>query len=106
MKGEKEGLEMAAYVISEVEIVDTESAAQYRQLAAASIEKYGGRYLARVAEAQVVEGEPTSRRMVVLEFPSMERIREWYGSAEYALALKFRATALRRRLMFVEGVSP
>ena len=97
---------MAAYVISEVEIVDADSAAQYRELAAASIAKYGGRYLTRGAEARVVEGEPTSRRMVVVEFPSMERVREWYGSAEYALALKFRNTALRRRLMFVDGVPP
>jgi uncharacterized protein (DUF1330 family) len=103
-QGKKEGLEMAAYVISEVEFVDAEAAAQYRELAAASIAKYGGRYLARGAEAQVVEGEPTSRRMVVVEFPSMERVREWYGSQEYALALKFRSIALRRRLMFVDGM--
>jgi len=95
---------VTAYVISEVEIVDAEAGAQYRELAAASIAKYGGRYLARGAQAQVVEGEPTSRRMVVVEFPSMDRVREWYGSAEYALALKFRGRALRRRLMFVEGM--
>jgi uncharacterized protein (DUF1330 family) len=96
-------LAVAAYVISEVEFVDADTAAQYRELAAAAIAKYGGRYLARGAEALVVEGEPTSRRMVVVEFPSMERIRAWYGSAEYALALKFRDRALRRRLMFVGG---
>ena len=95
---------MAAYVISEVEFVDAELAAQYRELAAAAIARYGGRYLARGAEALVVEGEPTSRRMVIVEFPSMQRIREWYGSAEYALALKLRGKALSRRLMFVEGL--
>ena len=96
---------MSAYVLSEVEIVDETAASSYRELAAVSIAAYGGRYLARAAEAQVVEGEPTSRRMVIVEFPSMQRLRDWYGSSEYAAALKYRGTALDRRLMFVEGIA-
>jgi uncharacterized protein (DUF1330 family) len=97
---------MAAYVISEVDIRDERSAHEYRALAAASIEQYGGRYLVRGAAPDVVEGEGTSRRIVIVEFPSMARLREWYASPAYAAALQFRATALERRLMFVEGVAP
>jgi uncharacterized protein (DUF1330 family) len=44
------------------------------------------------------------KRIVVVEFPSMERLREWYASPEYAEALKVRRTALYRRLIFVEGL--
>ena len=44
------------------------------------------------------------RHIIVVEFPSMERLREWYASPEYAEALKLRRTALDRRLIFVEGV--
>jgi uncharacterized protein (DUF1330 family) len=44
------------------------------------------------------------RTIIVVEFPSMERLREWYASPEYAEALKHRHTALDRRLIFVEGV--
>ncbi len=97
---------MSAFVISEVEIINEDAANQYRQLAAASIATYGGRYLARAAEAIVVEGEPIPRRVVIVEFSSMEQIRKWYESPEYAEALKFRDAALERRLMFVEGASP
>jgi uncharacterized protein (DUF1330 family) len=97
---------MAAYVISEVEIVDERAADEYRVRAAASIAQYGGRYIVRGAAPQVVEGEGTSRRIVIVEFPSMARLREWYVSPAYAEALKFRATALERRLMFVEGITP
>jgi uncharacterized protein (DUF1330 family) len=97
---------MAAYVISELEIRDARSADEYRTRAAASIQQYGGRYLARSVVPDVVEGESTSRRIVIVEFPSMQRLREWYASPEYAEALKFRATALERRLMFVDGVVP
>jgi len=93
-----------AYVISEVEILDETQAAPYRELAAASIAEYGGRYLVRGAAVDVVEGAPTARRLVVVEFPSMARARTWYASASYAPARALRQTALARRLIFVEGV--
>jgi uncharacterized protein (DUF1330 family) len=95
---------MPAFVISEVEIVSEPAAARYRELAAASIAAYGGRYLARGSVAHVVEGEPTSRRIVLCEFPSLERAREWYASPEYAQALRFRDAALVRRLIFLDGM--
>jgi uncharacterized protein (DUF1330 family) len=95
---------MAVYVISEVEIVNAEAADQYRELAATSIAAYGGRYLARGAYPEVVEGDSTNRRIVIVEFASMERAKEWYNSSAYAEALKFRDMALERRLMFVPGL--
>jgi len=94
---------MAAYVISEVEVLDERVADRYRELAAASIARHGGRYLVRGAVANVVEGPASGRRVVVVEFPSMQVAREWYASADYAQALAFRAQALERRLVFVEG---
>ena len=97
---------MAAYVISELEVRDTTAIATYRALAAKSIAQYGGRYLARGGAASVVEGGPPPKSIVVVEFPSMMRLREWYASAEYAEALEVRQTALERRLIFVEGVAP
>ena|ERR1700754_1052982 len=97
---------MAAYVISEVDVIDEDLASTYRTLAAASIAAYGGRYLARGAEANVIEGAPTTRRIVIIEFSSMERARAWYASPLYAEALKISASALDRRLTFVEGIAP
>ena len=110
---------MAAYVISEVEILDQELVKTYRALAEPSVAKYGGCYIVRGGAAEVVErdgeragpgedhGEGQRRakppRLVILEFPTMERARAWYRSPEYAAALKVRRTALKRRLVFVEG---
>jgi uncharacterized protein (DUF1330 family) len=93
-----------AYVISEVRVIDERAADEYRRLAAESIARYGGRYLVRGADPDVVEGDATERRLVIVEFPSMRRAREWYASPEYAEALEHRA-ALDRRLTFVEGVA-
>jgi uncharacterized protein (DUF1330 family) len=60
-------------VISEVEVLDENAASDYRRLAAASIADYGGRYLARGAKAEVVEGEPTERQIIIVEFSSSSR---------------------------------
>ena len=96
---------MAAYVISELEVLDTVAIETYRALAAKSIAQYGGRYLVRGGAADLAEGGPTPKNIIVVEFPSMERLREWYASPEYAEALKIRQTALDRRLILVEGVT-
>lgn len=97
---------MSAYVISEVELLDADAARQYMRHAEASIADYDGKYLVRGADADVVEGEATRRKMVIVEFPSMRRAREWYASPAYAEALRFRNTALKRKLTFVDGVAP
>jgi uncharacterized protein (DUF1330 family) len=96
---------MPAYVISEVEMRDAAGFEAYRTIAAKSIAKYGGRYLVRGGAASVIEGGPPPKAIIVVEFPTMERLREWYASPEYAKALKLRVTALDRRLIFVEGVA-
>jgi uncharacterized protein (DUF1330 family) len=96
---------MAAYVVSEVEVLDEESFQQYRELARASIEQYGGRYLVRAALPEAAEGDwPSRRRLVIVEFPDMETAQSWYSSEEYSKALVVRDRALSRRLVFVEGV--
>ena len=57
------------------------------------------------AEPVVAEGEwPSQRRMVVIEFPSMEQLKTWYDSPEYLRAREIARTALPRRLVFVQGL--
>lgn len=95
---------MVAYAISEVEVLDEELADRYRLLAQRSIEQYDGRYIVRGAQPQAAEGEwPSAQRMVIVAFPTMQRLREWYASPEYAEALQVRETALTRRLLFVDS---
>lgn len=94
-----------AYVISEVEVLDEDEGRRYRELASASIARHGGRYLVRGGHPEVPEGDwPSGQRVVVVEFASMEQLRAWYSSADYAEALAVAETALSRRLLFVEGV--
>jgi uncharacterized protein (DUF1330 family) len=97
---------MPAYVISEVEMRDAAAFEAYRVVAAKSIEQYGGRYLVRGGAIELAEGGPPPNAFVIVEFPTMTRLREWYASPEYTEASRHRRTALERRLIFVEGVPP
>jgi uncharacterized protein (DUF1330 family) len=93
-------------VISEIEDVNSALIDQYRATAQVAIATHGGRYILRGGAFETVEGAWAPKQIVIVEFPTMEQARAWYRSADYAQALKLRQRALRRRLIFVEGVAP
>ena len=94
---------MAAYVIGEIEVTDPGTYDEYRKQVLATVQKYGGRFLARGGRAEALEGAAAAKRVVALEFPSYERALEWYRSAEYAPLIRLRQKASRGRLLLVEG---
>jgi len=76
---------MPAYSITGVEVLDADGFKPYRELAAAAVARYGGRFLVRAAEPVVAEGDwPSGQRVNVIEFPGMEQLTAWYHSPEYA----------------------
>lgn len=95
---------MAAYVIVEIETHDPELMARYRELAKPIVEAFDGRYLARGGRSEALEGGAAPERLVVLEFPSFERAREWWASEEYGEAKELRQRAGATRMVLVEGV--
>jgi uncharacterized protein (DUF1330 family) len=95
---------MPGYVIGNINVTDPDAFEQYRGMVPATIAAYGGKYLVRGGVADVVEGDWTPYRLVVLEFESVERAREWYNSPEYTPAKAVRLKAATGDLLFVEGV--
>jgi uncharacterized protein (DUF1330 family) len=95
---------MAAYAIADVRIRDQSLIGKYRELSQRSIFKYGGRYVVRGGPVHSAEGKWSPQIFVIVEFPTMERLREWYQSPEYAEALNIRSAAMDRELIFIEGV--
>ena len=69
---------MPAYLISDITLRDSNAFEVYRTRAAEAIHQYGGRYLARLGEVQVLEGDWNPKMVVVAEFPSLEQARAWY----------------------------
>ncbi|MDE2769528.1 MAG: DUF1330 domain-containing protein [Chloroflexota bacterium] len=94
---------MAGYVIADVDVTAPELFAKYRDLVGPTVEKYGGEYLARGGDVEVLEGDRVAHRTVIIRFDSAERAREWYHSDEYAPALKMRLEAANSHVLIVDG---
>ena len=93
----------AAYVIVQVEITDWEKFKEYLKETPKTIIQYGGKYVARGGETVVLEGDEEAKRMVLIEFPSLEKIKEWYNSDEYQQIKKLREGAATGSLIAIEG---
>jgi uncharacterized protein (DUF1330 family) len=94
---------MSAYIIADIQVTDPVAYDDYRPLAAASVARFGGRFIVRGGKVDLLEGEPQPERIVVIEFPDADTARRWYQSEEYQTALKIRQAASRGRVLLVEG---
>ena len=95
---------MAAYAIANVRITDPDRFPQYSAGVSQTVERYGGRYLARGGKAEMLEGDWEPHRLVILEFESMGRLREWYDSPEYAPLKRLRDEVAVTEFVVVEGL--
>jgi uncharacterized protein (DUF1330 family) len=95
---------MPAYVIARVEVTDWDKYNEYLKVGPGTLAQYGGRFIARNGEKATLEGPEETRRLVILEFPSLAKAKEWYNSKEYQDAKKRRAGASKGSLVAIEGV--
>ena len=94
---------MAAYIVGQVEVTDWEQYKVYMASTAGVIEKYDGKFISRGGEVVTLEGPEQTRRMVILEFPSMEKANGWYESPEYQASKKLREGAAVASFIAVDG---
>ena len=94
---------MTAYLIADTQITDHQTYDEYKRQVAPLIAKFGGRFLVRGGRHEVLEGSLQVQRLVVIEFPSMEVLKAWYNSPEYAPLLAMRQPAATDHLIAVEG---
>lgn len=97
---------MPAYVINDMEVTDPALLEEYKKLSPATVAQYGGRFIARGGATEVLEGEWTPKRLVILEFPDLARAKEWVNSAEYAPARRLRQQSSRSNIIVIEGAAP
>lgn len=95
---------MTAYVIVDIEVTDPEGYKEYAKMAPATVTLYGGKYIARGGHNETLEGDWQAKRLVILEFPSVEQAKSWVNSPEYAPARKLRHQYARSNMVVVEGV--
>lgn len=95
---------MAAYIIVEVSINDPNKYEEYKKLTPAAITAYDGKFIVRGGQAETLEGDWKPGRIVVIEFPSAKRAKEWWGSDIYSKAKLIRQKCAQTKMIVVEGV--
>jgi uncharacterized protein (DUF1330 family) len=95
---------MSAYVIAMVDVKDPVRYESYRKMVLPTITSYDGRFIARGGRTDVLEGAWESRRVVIVEFPSLERAKEWWSSREYSEAKAIRQATSEGTLIVTEGI--
>ncbi|MGQ0579044.1 MAG: DUF1330 domain-containing protein [Betaproteobacteria bacterium] len=96
---------MPAYLIAQIEVHDPVGYEAYRKLVPPSLAKYGGKFIARGGKIDVLEGDWSPERVVICEFESIERARQWYQSEEYRPALQIRKKTATARMIVVDGLT-
>jgi uncharacterized protein (DUF1330 family) len=94
---------MSGYLIADVEVTDPVQYEEYRRMVPASVAAYGGRFVVRGGAFEVLEGDWQPKRLVVLEFPSVEQARAWYASEEYRAAKALRLRTATSSIVIVAG---
>jgi len=95
---------MSAYIVVEVEVNDADRYENYKAMVPPSLAAYGGRILVRGGKVETLEGNWAPRRFVIVEFPSLEKAKAWWNSAEYADAKALRQATAKTQMIVVEGV--
>jgi uncharacterized protein (DUF1330 family) len=97
---------MSAYLILDIDVTDQEMYARYVARATSIIEKAGGRYLVRGGRVTRLSGEWLPKRLVVIEFKSVEQAQQCFSSPEYLKIAPLREQAAVSRAIIVEGYAP
>lgn len=91
------------YIIGHVTIHDPDAYQPYRTKNNEIFPKFGGKFLVRGGQADVLEGSLPPRHVIV-EFPNYADALACYNSAEYQENMQIRRANSDGAIMVVEGV--
>jgi uncharacterized protein (DUF1330 family) len=95
---------MSAYAIVDLEVFDIEKYLVYQKAIKPLVESADARYLARGGEYQVFEGDYQPHRLILIEFPSLAAIDDFYDSDAYQSLEPQRRACSSARILGVEGL--
>lgn len=95
---------MTAYVIVDIHVNDPVGYEEYKALASPTLALYGGKYIARGGRTEILEGDWSPSRLVILEFENSEQAKKWLNSTEYSLPRQIRHQTATSNMVVVDGV--
>jgi len=94
----------SAYIIANVSVTNPQQYEEYKKWSSAAMQAHGAEVCVRGGKVEVLEGDWSPERLVVLKFPSVEAARRFNESPEYGRARAARQGAAVMRMVVVEGV--
>jgi uncharacterized protein (DUF1330 family) len=94
---------MPAYLVSTIDVRDPVGYENYRKLVPPILAKYGGRFVVRGGATEYKEGDWRPKRIVIVEFESLDKARAFYDSPEYSQAKQVRQQTSVGSVLFVDG---
>lgn len=94
---------MTAYMVAQVDVTDPVAYDEYKAQVPATLVPFGGQFIVRGGPIDVLEGEMPFGRVAVIRFPSMEQLKDWHASVEYAGPKALRQAASKGLLVALEG---
>ena len=94
---------MPAYIIVEVSIHNPTEYEDYKKLTPPSLKPFDGKFIVRGGKAETLEGDWNPERIVVLEFPTIEKAKAWWNSEGYAPAKALRQRTSKKKMIVVPG---
>ncbi len=92
-----------AFIIANVTVTNPEQYEQYKKLSTIAMQAHGAEVCVRGGAVQVLEGDWSPSRLVMLKFLSMSQAQAFYDSVEYQAAKDARQGAAVMRMVLVEG---
>jgi uncharacterized protein (DUF1330 family) len=92
-----------AYLVIRVNVTDWDVYGEYMKHTPRVLNEYGGRFIARGANPETLEGEPENLRIVIVEFPSMERAKSFYNSKDYQALKQMRGGAAEAQFVAIDA---
>jgi uncharacterized protein (DUF1330 family) len=94
---------MPAYIIARVDVTNPTQYAQYTARTPRVVAHFGGRFIVRGAATATLEGADETRRVVVIEFPTLEQAQAFYASEQYQVVKALRAGAADGQFLLFDG---
>lgn len=94
----------SAYIIANVTVTNPQQYEEYKKWSSAAMQAHGAEVCVRGGKVEVLEGDWSPERLVILKFPSVEAARRFNDSPEYGRARSARQGAAVMRMVVVEGV--
>ncbi|WP_298924980.1 DUF1330 domain-containing protein [uncultured Ramlibacter sp.] len=94
----------SAYILANVTVTNPEQYEEYKKLSSIAMKAHGAEVCVRGGQVEVLEGDWSPSRLVILKFPSVAAAKAFNDSVEYDAARKARQGAAVMRMIVVEGV--